>query len=161
MAISIKAFLGALLCLLVLMWAGSRPAAALPMHAALVPGKLVAAETQSAAPTKVHYRHRSWRGRHWRGRNWGHRRSWRYRRGPSVWYRTGPIFGGYVGVPYGGYGYYPGYYYGRAPLPPRGYYGRPVPGTPDWYAYCASKYKSFNPRTGLYLAYSGKYRRCR
>lgn len=33
--------------------------------------------------------------------------------------------------------------------------------TPEWIAYCARKYKSFNPRTGTYLAYSGKVRMCR
>jgi hypothetical protein len=26
---------------------------------------------------------------------------------------------------------------------------------------CSRKYRSFNPRTGRYLAYSGRYRRCR
>ncbi len=35
------------------------------------------------------------------------------------------------------------------------------PFTPHWYAYCARKFKSFNPRTGTYLAYSGRYRYCR
>lgn len=33
--------------------------------------------------------------------------------------------------------------------------------SPEWIAYCARKYKSFNPRTGTYLAYSGKVRMCR
>ncbi|WP_209015811.1 BA14K family protein [Roseibium sp. RKSG952] len=36
-----------------------------------------------------------------------------------------------------------------------------VPFTPDWYTYCARKYKSFDPRTGTYLAYSGTVRYCR
>lgn len=31
----------------------------------------------------------------------------------------------------------------------------------DYIAACSRKYRSFNPRTGLYLAYSGKYRRCK
>ncbi len=39
--------------------------------------------------------------------------------------------------------------------------GRPAAGTPEWYDYCASKYRSFNPDTGYYRTYSGKYRRCR
>ncbi|MEJ8473242.1 BA14K family protein [Roseibium algae] len=38
---------------------------------------------------------------------------------------------------------------------------RAAPFTPEWIAYCARKYKSFNPRTGTYLAYSGKIRMCR
>jgi hypothetical protein len=35
------------------------------------------------------------------------------------------------------------------------------PWTRSWHAYCRSKYRSFNPKTGYYLAYSGKYRFCR
>lgn len=37
----------------------------------------------------------------------------------------------------------------------------PEPWTEDWYDYCARKYRSFNPDTGEYLAYSGEYRLCR
>lgn len=33
--------------------------------------------------------------------------------------------------------------------------------TPEWNAYCAAKYRSFNPDTGMYLAYSGVHRICR
>ncbi|MDN3718602.1 BA14K family protein [Roseibium salinum] len=36
-----------------------------------------------------------------------------------------------------------------------------APFTPQWVAYCSRKFKSFNPNTGTYLAYSGKYRFCR
>ncbi len=36
----------------------------------------------------------------------------------------------------------------------------PPEGTQEWIDYCARKYKSFDPQTGMYLAYSGKYRRC-
>lgn len=32
--------------------------------------------------------------------------------------------------------------------------------TPEWHAYCAAKYRSYNPDTGMYLAYSGTYRMC-
>lgn len=35
-----------------------------------------------------------------------------------------------------------------------------TPFTPEWYAYCAAKYRSFDPDTGMYLAYSGTYRMC-
>ena len=31
----------------------------------------------------------------------------------------------------------------------------------DWIAYCSSKYRSFNPATGLYLGYDGQYHPCR
>ncbi|HSG96122.1 MAG TPA: BA14K family protein [Afifellaceae bacterium] len=34
-------------------------------------------------------------------------------------------------------------------------------GSVDWIAACARKYRSFNPRTGLYRTYSGHWRRCR
>jgi hypothetical protein len=36
-----------------------------------------------------------------------------------------------------------------------------APFTPQWIAYCSRKFKSFNPHTGMYLAYSGRYRFCR
>jgi hypothetical protein len=39
--------------------------------------------------------------------------------------------------------------------------GRPAPGTKAWYRYCAAKYRSFNPDTGRYTAYSGKTYPCR
>ena len=32
--------------------------------------------------------------------------------------------------------------------------------TPEWYAYCEAKYRSFDRETGMYLAYSGTYRMC-
>lgn len=56
-------------------------------------------------------------------------------------------------------------YYRAQPVPPRVYY-RQAPTryqawTPQWYAYCARKYRSFNPNTGYFLAYSGQYRFCR
>jgi hypothetical protein len=41
----------------------------------------------------------------------------------------------------------------------RGY--SPEPWTPEWYDYCANKYRSFNPRTGYYWTYSGYKRFCR
>lgn len=44
--------------------------------------------------------------------------------------------------------------------PPPVYRGRYAAWSPEWYAYCARKYRSFNPRTGYFLAYSGRYRFC-
>ncbi|MFO1088562.1 MAG: BA14K family protein [Hyphomicrobiales bacterium] len=53
-----------------------------------------------------------------------------------------------------------------APAP--AYYGggggggyAPEPWTQEWYNYCRSKYRSFNPQTGKYLASSGQYKMCR
>jgi hypothetical protein len=53
---------------------------------------------------------------------------------------------------------------GPAPAP---VYGGPVqaygpePWTDEWYDYCHSRYRSFNPNTGMFLAYSGEYKLCR
>jgi len=95
---------------------------------------------------------------------------------------------GYYGPPYRPYGapyYYHPYdmraypYRSRVYVAPpryrrppaRRYYGQPQrvpytktglrPFTPAWVRYCSRKYKSFNPNTGTYLAYSGRYRFCR
>ncbi len=48
----------------------------------------------------------------------------------------------------------------QAPAPSRTTYATPQPGTPEWYDYCRAKYRSFNPRTGLYLGLNGQYRPC-
>ncbi|QDG79280.1 BA14K family protein [Labrenzia sp. PHM005] len=53
--------------------------------------------------------------------------------------------------------YYAPRYYRPAPIVTY----RPAPWSNAWYNYCSSKYRSFNPRTGYYLAYSGNYRFCR
>ena len=45
------------------------------------------------------------------------------------------------------------------PYRPVGY--RPQPWTDDWYAYCGSRYRSFNPRSGTYLGYDGYEHFCR
>jgi len=49
------------------------------------------------------------------------------------------------------------YYYAPKPV----YYGLPAPWTPAWYSYCTSKYRSFNPNTGYFLGYDGRYHFCR
>ncbi|WP_414832009.1 BA14K family protein [Afifella sp. YEN Y35] len=48
-------------------------------------------------------------------------------------------------------------YYGPPPVR----YGAPRPWTREWYAYCSSKYRSFDPRTGTYRPYNGPRRLCR
>jgi hypothetical protein len=45
----------------------------------------------------------------------------------------------------------PPVYYQPVPV----YYYAPAPWTPDWYAYCARKYQSFDPRSGTYLGFDG------
>lgn len=39
------------------------------------------------------------------------------------------------------------------------YYG-PAPWTPDWYAYCARRYDSFDPRSGTIVGYDGYRHPC-
>ncbi len=36
----------------------------------------------------------------------------------------------------------------------------PQPWTPEWYAYCSRKFRSFNPNTGTYTTYSGVNKLC-
>ncbi len=45
--------------------------------------------------------------------------------------------------------------------PSRVYYNHPRPWTAAWYDYCSARYRSFNPDTGYYRTYSGRYRFCR
>jgi hypothetical protein len=44
--------------------------------------------------------------------------------------------------------------------PPPAYYGPvaygPPPWSPDWYTYCAQRYRSFNPHTGYFIGYDGQ-----
>ena len=49
-----------------------------------------------------------------------------------------------------------------AHAPARAYSGGGLePWTEEWYIYCENRYRSFNPDTGMFLAYSGEYRMCR
>jgi hypothetical protein len=53
---------------------------------------------------------------------------------------------------------------GSALSQPRYYQPAPVYAAPaggDWHAYCASKYRSYDVRSGTYLAYDGYRRPCR
>ncbi len=60
-------------------------------------------------------------------------------------------------------------YYAPAPVyvaPPPVYYEpvpvyyAPAPWTPDWYAYCARKYRSFDPRSGTFFGFDGYRHLC-
>jgi hypothetical protein len=54
----------------------------------------------------------------------------------------------------------PAQYYGaRAPVVV--YDDRPPPWSPGWYAYCTSKYRSFDPATGTFQPYHGPRQLCR
>jgi hypothetical protein len=48
------------------------------------------------------------------------------------------------------------------PQQPRGFVVvEPSYGYSDWIAYCSQRYRSFDPRTGLYFGYDGYYHECR
>jgi BA14K-like protein len=47
-----------------------------------------------------------------------------------------------------------------APVYTRAGYGPPA-WTPDWYTYCYSRYRSFNPNTGTFVGYDGYEHFCR
>ncbi|WP_417771063.1 BA14K family protein [Stappia sp.] len=49
-------------------------------------------------------------------------------------------------------------YYPNAPRVSAGY--APEPWSREWYAYCADKFRSFEPRTGTYTTYGGEKRFC-
>ena len=60
--------------------------------------------------------------------------------------------------------YYRPYYEERVYYRPRRvqrYRYRPRPWTPEWYDYCMSKYRSFDPETGYFRTYSGRLKFCR
>ena len=63
--------------------------------------------------------------------------------------------------------YYPGTVYVAPPPPPVIYrpapvvYYGPEPWTPEWYAYCARKFESFDPRSGTFEDYDGYRHMCR
>lgn len=46
--------------------------------------------------------------------------------------------------------------YNQAPV----YYSPPDPWTPEWYAYCSDRYRSFNEETGYFRGYDGNYHFC-
>lgn len=96
--------------------------------------------------------HRGWRD----DRRWRDRRGYRHRNngaaigGAAIFgLATGAILGSALS---GG---------GREYIDPPVRRGGYAPWTPEWYSYCSRKYRSFNPETGYFLAYSGKYRFCR
>ncbi len=82
----------------------------------------------------------------------------------------GGVAGFAVGTIFGNATAQPRYYapppvYVAPPPPPVVYqpvpvYYAPAPWTPDWYAYCARKYRSFDPHSGTYLGFDGYRRLC-
>ena len=66
-------------------------------------------------------------------------------------YGPQPVYAGSGGPDYA--------YAARGPVVSYG--GRPAPWTPEWYAYCNSKYRSFDPASGTFQPYHGPRRLCR
>jgi hypothetical protein len=104
-----------------------------------------------------------WRGggRGWGGRGWGG--GWRGWGGPAAGLAAGAIIGGAVAAsqPWYGYDYGPGYSsYDYDP----GYYAAPggyVASAPERdFAYCAQRYRSYDPASGTYLGYDGLRHPC-
>jgi hypothetical protein len=100
----------------------------------------------------------NWQGGsgNWSGRHWHHRH------GGGFWpgFAAGAAIGGLGSYAYYGGGYYDDpYYYGDS------YYDEPtvavVPdGGGDSAAYCAQRYKSYDPASGTYLGYDGQRHPC-
>ena len=74
-------------------------------------------------------------------------------------FAAGAVIGGALAAPYYYGGYYPyGYYPAQYPYPASGYYGAPPGG--DASAYCAQRYKSYDPATGTFLGFDGARHPC-
>lgn len=118
-------------------------AAALALTACMV---MATASPASAAPWGWHH---GWRGGGW---GWGGGAVAAGVIGGALAAATSPLWApGY-------YDYYPGY----ADGPGYGYAVAPAPaiGGGDSAAYCESRFRSYNPATGMYLGYDGQYHPC-
>ena len=127
---------------------------ALALAAFLAPSQATAAPAGAGLSSlgsvqTAHVQHVQWRGRrgYYRGRGYrGYGYRGYYRNGGAV--AAGVIGGLALGAAIAG----------AASAPPPVAY---APGArADWIAYCSSKYRSFNPATGLYLGYDGQYHPC-
>jgi len=103
-----------------------------------------------------------WHGGGWGGWHGGWHRGWGWGWGG---FAAGAIIGSAIASPY----YYGGYYYpygGAYYAPPSGYYGGyggggyGGPAGGDASAYCAQRYRSYDPSTGTFLGYDGARHPC-
>lgn len=136
---------------------GLKKVAGLTLSSLAVAGMLaVSAAPASAAPRHHgwnsqgnHQMHRSHRNHRSHRAYRGHRRdNWQAPAAGLLGLGAGLIIGSAIASP-------------PPPPPPPAYRGSPRAWSPDWMAYCTSKYRSFNPRTGYYLGYDGDYHFCR
>lgn len=92
-----------------------------------------------------------WGGGHWRGGGWGGRHY--YRGGAYLGgLAAGAVIGGALAGPYG---YYGGPYAYEPDYGP-GVYAQPD----DSDAYCAQRFRSYDPASGTYLGYDGRRHPC-
>ncbi|MDA9431151.1 BA14K family protein [Bradyrhizobium sp. CCBAU 51627] len=102
----------------------------------------------------------SWNGRSWNGGTWNG--GWRHHHHGGFW--PGFAAGAAIGS-LGSYAYYGGPYYDDSYYDD-GYYddGVAVAVVPDaggdWSAYCAQRYRSYDPASGTYLGYDGLRHPC-
>ncbi|MCF1503196.1 BA14K family protein [Afifella sp. H1R] len=101
------------------------------------------------------YRGHHYRGRHYRDRHYRYgRHYYRHRNRNSI---GAGVAGLGLGLALGSAMAQPRYY----AAPPAYAGARPAPWSREWYAYCASKYRSFDPRSGTFQPYNGPRRLCR
>ncbi len=119
------------------------PASAAPVTRGIAP----LASTQNELVQQVQYR----RHGHYHGRGYYGGRGYYHRHGNGGAVAAGVLGGLAVGAMIGA----------AASAPPPAYYApAPVYGGGDWLAYCASKYRSFDPASGTYLGYDGLRHPC-
>jgi hypothetical protein len=125
---------------------GVLAATSAPALAAPVPSSTASLASAIVSPvTQTRWRGRGWG---WRGPGWGWRGPGWYWRGRG-WYWGGAAAGAVIGGAIASQAY-------RYPGP--AYY---VPGGNDWLAYCSSRYRTFDPRTGTFMGYDGHRHPCR
>ncbi len=79
--------------------------------------------------------------------------------GGALGFAVGTMFGNATARPRA---YYPAapVYVAPPPPPPVVVYYAPQPWTPEWYAYCAQRFRSFDARSGTYLGHDGYRHMC-
>ena len=124
-------------------------AMSLPAPASAAPAANIASaiSTQNEMLQQVQYR----RHGYYRGHRGYYGRHYRRDRGGAV--AAGVIGGLALGAILGAAASAP-------PPPPPVYYGPTYAADRDWLAYCSSKYRSFDPRSGTYLGYDGLRHPC-
>ncbi|GEM_PF-4135532 len=118
---------------------------------------------------KWRHRHRAWRKRHYGYRHHRHNRYYYYDNdyydnGVGIALGAAGLFFGLSALaarPYYYDNYYSGGYSGGYAAPPSNNCSRFARWSTPWYRCCSAKYRTFNPRTGRYRAYSGRLRFCR